>query len=245
MAELGLSNLGCYLSILPWADDIGVLTLDAQWLYSRAFYRHPEMDAKQTAGLLQLLIELDLAWPFIYTDSCEGELNFRVSLLALSEWDKIYIPNSDGFRWGPMSLDDVENAPKSYLKVQAILTHNTLTKPDVDEEVGPPGHIRVPYDRIASLWHSICSDLPRLRAGVPEGLRAKMRARWKETGCNLSAFEEHFHRVTKSDFMMGRKCEWKATLSWVLGRDNWARIQSGEFQNSNHRKKSGSSDWSQ
>jgi hypothetical protein len=101
-----------------------------------------------------------------------------------------------------------------------------------------------PQQEILALYGEILPDLPQPR--IWDGSRAtNLTARWKavlsllaksdkpatqENG--IEYFRQVFILVRKSDFLMGRKTEWTASLGWIVKAENFAKIIDGNYDSS-------------
>lgn len=95
--------------------------------------------------------------------------------------------------------------------------------------------IKYPYQGICDLWNSICVSLPRI-AKLTEARKQKIRSRLDEFGCQpeewLTTAETLFKRVQSSDFLTGRKTDWKASFDWVFDNGkNWIKVTEGNYDN--------------
>lgn len=94
---------------------------------------------------------------------------------------------------------------------------------------------KYPYQGICDLWNSVCVSLPRI-AKITEARRQKIRARLDEFGCQpeewLATAETLFKRVQASDFLTGRKTDWKASFDWLFENGkNWVKVTEGNYDN--------------
>lgn len=104
-----------------------------------------------------------------------------------------------------------------------------------EEESKEKKSIKYPYQGICDLWNSICVSLPRI-AKLTEARRQKIRARLDEFGCQpeewLTTAETLFKRVQASDFLTGRKTDWKASFDWLFENGkNWVKVTEGNYDN--------------
>ena len=104
-----------------------------------------------------------------------------------------------------------------------------------EEESKEKKSIKYPYQGICDLWNSVCVSLPRI-AKITEARRQKIRARLDEFGCQpeewLTTAETLFKRVQASDFLTGRKTDWKASFDWLFENGkNWVKVTEGNYDN--------------
>jgi hypothetical protein len=100
-----------------------------------------------------------------------------------------------------------------------------------------------PQKEILALYEEILPELPQPR--MWDGARATaLTARWRavlkllknegktdsaRTDDALDYFRKVFLLVKKSDFLMGRKTEWTASLGWIVKAENFAKIIDGNY----------------
>lgn len=102
-------------------------------------------------------------------------------------------------------------------------------KKESSSEDSPKKTPNCPYHEIVDLYHKTCLDLPEVKS--IEGLRDKMRARWKEHP-EIDWWNDFFQNdVHTSDYLCGRKVDWKASLDWILGPKNMSKILNGQYLN--------------
>lgn len=81
---------------------------------------------------------------------------------------------------------------------------------------------------VVELWNSI-PGLPKAER-VTGPIEKSIATRIKEHP-NVDWFNEIFHRVSRSDFLTGRKTDFVATIDWVLGPKNLAKVLNGNYDN--------------
>ena len=94
---------------------------------------------------------------------------------------------------------------------------------------------KYPYQGICDLWNSVCVSLPKV-AKITEARKQKIKSRLDEFGCQpeewLTTAETLFRRVQASDFLTGRKTDWKASFDWVFDNGkNWVKVTEGNYDN--------------
>ena len=78
---------------------------------------------------------------------------------------------------------------------------------------------------VVNLWNQVVSDLPKVLK-LTETRKKAIKAR----SDNISDFESVFRKVQASDFLSGRKGEWKSCgFDWVLKEANWTKIIEGNY----------------
>ena len=93
-----------------------------------------------------------------------------------------------------------------------------------------------PYNKILDLYHLLLAELPRVRKFTEE--RKKMlAARWNEKAKSerglysntLEFWKAFFSYISQSDFLMGRKGDWKANFEWIITKRNFNKIIEGTY----------------
>lgn len=85
----------------------------------------------------------------------------------------------------------------------------------------------IDYQIIIDKFNSICTSLPNVRA-LSEPRKKAIKSRIKE---NVD-FDSLFRKVNESDFLSGRKTDWKASFDWILKPSNLNKILEGNYDNS-------------
>lgn len=95
---------------------------------------------------------------------------------------------------------------------------------------------KCPFNTILDLYHAILPELPRIR-NFTERRRAILSARWNEKARSesglisntLEFWEAFFKYISQSDFLMGRKTEWRANFEWIITKRNFYKIIEGTY----------------
>lgn len=89
-----------------------------------------------------------------------------------------------------------------------------------------------PYDELYALFLKCCPSLPVIKPPKhwPETRRKHLDARWKVMP-NRKAWEMFYDRIEKSDFLAGRRTDFKASFDWVNNPQNFHKIAEGNFDN--------------
>jgi hypothetical protein len=90
-----------------------------------------------------------------------------------------------------------------------------------------------PHEQIIDLYHEELPELPRVRSWK-EASRRNLRARWRESSerRDLEWWRWFFRECIRgSDFLMGRKTDFVATLSWMVQPRSFEKILNGQYAN--------------
>ena len=87
---------------------------------------------------------------------------------------------------------------------------------------------RIDYQAVISLFNRTCVSLSKVQK-LTDPRKRHIKTAVKTLG-DLS-FEEYFHTVEASDFLTGRKGEWKASFDWILSPSNMVKVIEGNYRN--------------
>ncbi len=93
-----------------------------------------------------------------------------------------------------------------------------------------------PFDDILDLYHTILAELPRVQK-LTERRQKILSARWNEKAKSerglrsntLEFWEGFFKYISQSDFLMGRKKDWRANFEWIITKKNFHNIIEGIY----------------
>lgn len=109
-------------------------------------------------------------------------------------------------------------------------------EPEQKQEQKLPPTPQGEMERIVEFWNLIPGVVKMQSVQGP--IRTRLLARCREHPSPLW-WDELFHRVQRSDFLTGKKTDFAASLDWVLGPKNLAKLLAGNYENRS--KLSGSS----
>lgn len=83
------------------------------------------------------------------------------------------------------------------------------------------------FQAIINLFNSVCRSLPKIQKLTESRKRNIMNADKQLNG----KFQAFFEKVEQSDFLSGRKTEWKAGFDWIIKPQNLIKIIEGNYDN--------------
>ena len=109
--------------------------------------------------------------------------------------------------------------------------NNDKNDKNVNKRVTLTSNSRCPYQKIATLFHSILPTLPQ--ANLDDNLKKRIRARWKadKQRQSLDWWQWYFTGVADCDFLMGKVKDFSATLHWLTGPENMSKVLNGQYLN--------------
>jgi uncharacterized protein YdaU (DUF1376 family) len=120
------------------------------------------------------------------------------------------------------------------------INHEPLTniKEDLPPGDSSPSQVAkadpVPFEQIVAKYHEILPTLPRCVKLSP-ARKGNIRQRHNEDVKTIERWEEFFHAVSRSDFLMGRKPgtgdkpPFMADLEWITKQGNFLKIAEGRY----------------
>ena len=88
----------------------------------------------------------------------------------------------------------------------------------------------VPYEEIMNSFNDICVSLPKLQV-LTETRKTTIKTRYKELHFSVDEFKSFFRLVEESDFLTGRKMDFKASFDWITKSANFVKIREGNYVN--------------
>ena len=83
------------------------------------------------------------------------------------------------------------------------------------------------FQSVVSLFNSVCKSLPQVQR-LTEIRKRKIRNADKQLNGDFKSF---FEKVERSDFLSGRKTDWKASFDWIFTPQNLTKIVEGNYEN--------------
>lgn len=111
--------------------------------------------------------------------------------------------------------------------MQNLIAYKNVSKTGVTKTKNT---IRTPYGVLMERARERCPSLPAPQK-LTAGREAALRRVWKELGEDMAAWDAFLSRVEASDFLTGRKKDWRADFDWILKPANFAKIQEGNYDN--------------
>lgn len=87
-----------------------------------------------------------------------------------------------------------------------------------------------PVTELVGDFHTLCPSLPRVRQ-LTDSRKKRLAKAAAELG--TEGLRDFFRRVEASDFLSGRKTDWRADLDWILKPEHVTKILEGSYDNRN------------
>lgn len=89
----------------------------------------------------------------------------------------------------------------------------------------------IPFEEIISIFNSVCVNLPKVEKLTPARKKI-ISARVKENSFEILG--NVFQKVNDSDFLSGRKSDWKANFDWIMNPTNFVKILEDNYKNNSN-----------
>lgn len=90
---------------------------------------------------------------------------------------------------------------------------------------------KINFKEIAEIFNSVCLNLPNVEK-ITDSRKKAIEKIIKEY--SLEKIGEVFQKVNESDFLSGRKSDWKANFDWILNSKNFVKILEDNYKNLNN-----------
>lgn len=179
----------------------------------------------------------------------EFKQNFADLVEILEE--KIFLKDFIKINYGTLKTDYNPHKPvfrdivKNNLKLDPSLNQAYLKLEDEEENedeykeedkdemkggVGENKKEELNYQEIIDIFNSVCFELPN--AKLTDSRKKLINARIKDY--SLEHIGIVFRKVVESDFLSGRKKDWKATFDWIMSKNNFVKILEDNYKNLNN-----------
>jgi len=106
----------------------------------------------------------------------------------------------------------------------------TTNKKEKKEKNNIYSQKQVPYQAIVDLFNEMLPELPSVKA-ITDTRKKHLKARWHNSDktSTLNWWKEFFKYIQKSDFLMGRKTDFRASFDWIINSTNFVKIIEGNY----------------
>lgn len=89
---------------------------------------------------------------------------------------------------------------------------------------------QIPYRAIVDLFNKVLPELPSVKV-VTDKRKKHLKGCWyfSNKTSNLKWWNEFFEHIRESDFLMGRKTDWRASFDWIIKPANFIKIVEGNY----------------
>lgn len=122
----------------------------------------------------------------------------------------------------------MKNISKSYVKHMENENENEIEIEIEIEDVIENKKPKIPFEEIIQIFNSVCVDLPRVEK-LTELRKKNIESRVKEN--SLEVLGDVFRQVSESDFLCGKKTDFKASFDWIMKPANFVKILEGNYKN--------------
>ena len=137
----------------------------------------------------------------------------------------------------PALPDVTKPLPECYTEIE-IRDRDKRLEIDIEKEregeikppdaLRPAAPVRIPYDKIKSLYNETCKSLSKCNV-MSEARKKAIKARFT-SGYTLNDFERLFEKAENSSFLKGHNNRnWMATFDWLIKDGNMAKVLDGNY----------------
>jgi hypothetical protein len=204
-------------------------------IMSNNHFKEREMSLK-AKGLLSLMLSLPDNWDYsiagLVTLSKDGrdsvisalteleELSYLKRTQDLDEKGRFKGYNYEVFEHpyakNPFTENPYTEKPNTENPIQ-LNTKESNTKESITQDI---------YTPVVDMYHRICISLPSIRELTDKRKKA-IKARLKQY--SMEQIEEVFILAESSDFLKGKKGDWKATFDWLMNANNFVKVLEGTY----------------
>jgi hypothetical protein len=148
----------------------------------------------------------------------------------LKNYEKICNRNKDnGLKGGRPKNPSKPKKPSGLTKNPDKPDSDNVTDNETEIVNDNDTKIEIPYQKIADFFNTNRKELPAIQK-LSVNRKKHIKARFTDFG--LETIEQVILKVSNSDFLQGRKTDWKADFDWILKPDNFLKILEGKYENS-------------
>jgi hypothetical protein len=125
---------------------------------------------------------------------------------------------------------DINEEAERRTKRQDSDDQETTNKKEKKEKNNIYSQNQVPYQAIVDSFNRTLPELPSVKV-VTDIRKKHLKARWNFSNKtpNLEWWNEFFRYIRKSDFLMGRNTDFRASFDWIINSSNFVKIIEGNF----------------
>jgi hypothetical protein len=252
MSKKNLPNIPIYIG--DWERDCNILTLESEMAWMKIIFKM-HLSGKQsiykistkslqilwkssTEKVFEILEELN------FNEICEikeVQGGYEFTCRRIKKENEISEIRSDAvntrykdFEKGkktPATKPLQTNYKKSTKHVQ-ITDYDNDNESDYENEVKSKDDIvintKIDFQKIVEVFNSVCVEIPKVEK-ITKPREAAIAARVKEYG--FEKIGDVFRLASESDFLNGRKKDWKASFDWIMNPTNFQKILEGNYKN--------------
>jgi hypothetical protein len=182
------------------------------------------------------LLREKLAILYQFEDSLYLEMSeWRKEQQIRNKYSKYPAPDTDGVILLSEIPSEAQNAPSETTKESAqenIPDTPKKLKEDKADDSPKPKKENTPYDEIVGEYNLIlCQLLPKVVL-VTEKRQKAMDKIWKVHSGDMELIKKVFAITSESDFLTGKKTNWKADFDFIMKPQNFVKILEGSYNNS-------------
>jgi uncharacterized protein YdaU (DUF1376 family) len=147
--------------------------------------------------------------------------------------DKRASAGSNGGKKTAKKLKDFATAkPEANTQANSEYENEVENEVEIKTKIAEKNKIaKIDFEEIVKIFNSVCVDLPVVEK-ISKTREKAIENRIKEF--SLEQLGEVFRKVHESDFLSGRKTDWKANFDWIMNPTNFIKILEDNYKNNNN-----------
>lgn len=101
------------------------------------------------------------------------------------------------------------------------------TDTEESSERGKKPHETI-VSQVVDLFNEVCVSFPKVKKITDKRVKL-IKTLLKNS--NMAEITEVFHKAEESDFLKGRKSNWKASFDWIMNTNNFVKVLEGNYDN--------------
>lgn len=166
-----------------------------------------------------------------YFNSYKKTMDFIVN--SKEDGKKGFDKRVENQRLKEQTLDGYIKPPSSTLEPPLDANYKLLTINNKTLNINEKNLERDLHLETLELFHSVCNDLPKVKK-ITEKRKKSIDKIIKEH--SLEVLQDVFTKVSKSDFLNGKKTNWIANFDWILIPNNFVKILEDNYKNQSNEK---------
>jgi hypothetical protein len=137
---------------------------------------------------------------------------------------------SSGKSGGKKTQISIKNFAKANIEANTVIGNENESEYEDEKEVKNEieKKCKINFQKIIENFNSICKDLPNVEK-LTKQRESALSSRIKEYG--IDKVHQVFQIVSLSDFLSGRKGDWKSSFDWIMKPSNFQKILEGNYVN--------------
>ena len=215
-------------------DDLRALCGCSEDEWDRAWPRIKKKFALRSGGVCNSRVRKEIAHQLRRSAKARLSVEKR-----WGRYDRIYERNTKGIHRARARAGSGSGSSSSSDLSSSSKAKSTSTERKGGTDPPPEKAPAMTPDQLVGVYQEVLPELPCPKTPLAKGIKNTVRAAINRDGADPDSWRTYFQSVRELDLLMGRKTDWRASLLWLLGPKNRAKVESGSY--ADHRKPGGGS----